>query len=41
MPSETIELILREIRARNYTRAKELLDDLGKELEKLQKYLIF
>ena len=38
MPSEKIELILREIRARKYPEVKELLDDLGEELEKLQKF---
>lgn len=38
MPSETIELVLREMRARRFPEAKELLDGLGKELENPQKF---
>ena len=35
--TETIELILSEIRARKYPEAKRLLDELSIELEKLEK----
>ncbi len=36
--TEKIELILKEIRARKYPEAKKFLDELGADLDNLQKF---
>ena len=36
--NETIQLILREVRARKYSEVKRLLDELDMELENLQEF---